>query len=149
MEANDTIGASARRPRLALASAVMFVADLDRSVEFYCELLGLDVTVRSEDVALLVNPGGYQLYLRSMGKRTQHPLGAIGIQYLVWSAESEDDLERCERVLKAESPQVTRTSEDGFTMIEGRGPDGVPVVVTYPGPDEAPRHEILQRIYAW
>lgn len=149
MEADETIDASARRPRLALASAVMFVADLDRSVEFYCELLGLDVTVRSEDVALLVNPGGYQLYLRSMGKRTQHPLGAIGIQYLVWSAESEDDLERCERVLKAESPQVTRTSEDGFTMIEGRGPDGVPVVVTYPGPDEAPRHEILQRIYAW
>lgn len=149
METNETADDSTRRPHLKLASAVMFVADLERSVVFYQELLGLDVAVRDEAAALLVSPDGNQLYLRSMGKRVQHPLGAIGIQYLVWTAESEEDLQRCERVLKAQSPQVTSTTVDGFRMVEGRGPDGVPVVVTYPGPDQAPRHEILQRIYAW
>lgn len=149
MQANENVDQVPRRPRLTLASAVMFVADLDQSVRFYQELLGLDVTVRDEDAALLVNPDGYQLYLRSMGNRVQHPLGAIGIQYLIWTAESEEDLERCEQVLKAQSSQVTRTSVDGFTMLEGRGPDSVPVVVTYPGPHQAPRHEIVQRIYAW
>lgn len=149
MNPNGTADNPARRPRLKLASAVMFVADLARSVVFYQELLGLTATTRSDEAALLVSPDGYQLYLRSMGKRAQHPSGAIGIQYLVWTAEDEADLQRCERVLKAQSPQVTSTTVDGFRMVEGRGPDDVPVVVTYPGPDQAPRHEILQRIYAW
>ncbi|MEO7015146.1 MAG: VOC family protein, partial [Leifsonia sp.] len=126
---------------------------LDRTVVFYQELLGLEATVRGDEAALLVSPDGYQLYLRSMGKRAQHPLGGIGVQYLVWPAESEEDLRRCELVLKAQSPQVSSTTVDGFRMVEGRGPDNVPVVVTFqgpgPDPDQAPRHEILQRIYAW
>lgn len=149
MDANDPTGTTEQRPRLRLASAVMFVADLARSVVFYQELLGLDVTVHGEDAALLASPEGYQLYLRSMGKRVKHPVGAIGIQYIVWTAESKEDLQRCEQVLKAQSPHVTSQTVDGFTMVQGRGPDDVPVVVTYPGPDQAPRHEILQRIYAW
>ena len=149
MNANETADIPARRPRLMLASAVMFVADLDRSVVFYQELLGLESTSRSDEAALLVSPDGYQLYLRSVGKRAQHFTGAVGIQYLVWTAESEEDLQRCERVLKAQSPRVTNSTVDGFRMVEGRGPDDVPVVVTFPGPDQAPRQEILQRIYAW
>lgn len=149
MNANETADIPARRPRLMLASAVMFVADLDQSVVFYQELLGLEATTRSDEAALLVSPDGYQLYLRRIGKRAQHFTGAVGIQYLAWTAESEEDLQRCERVLKAQSPRLTSTTVDGFRMVEGRGPDDVPVVVTFPGPDQAPRHEILQRIYAW
>jgi catechol 2,3-dioxygenase-like lactoylglutathione lyase family enzyme len=149
MNASEPVDNRTQRPHLTLASAVMFVADLGRSVVFYQELLGFETTARTEEAALLVSPDGYQLYLRSMGKRAQHPIGAIGIQYLVWTAESEDDLQRCERVLKAQSPQVTSTTVDGFRMVEGRGPDNVPVVITFPGPDQAPRHGILRRIYAW
>jgi len=149
MNPNEMADDPARRPHLKLASAVMFVADLNRSVAFYQELLGLEVTTRDDEAALLVSPDGYQLYLRSVGKRAQHSSGGIGIQYLVWTAEDEADLQRCERVLKSQSSQVTSTTVDGFRMVEGRGPDNVPVVVTYPGPDQAPRHEILQRIYSW
>ncbi|GAB3526169.1 VOC family protein [Arthrobacter monumenti] len=137
------------RPRLKLASAVMFVVSLDRSVPFYEELLGLEATVRNESAALLVSPDGYQLYLREMGKRTHHWLGSVGIQYLVWTAENERDLQRCEQVMRKQSPNVTSQKIDGFTMLEGRGPDDVPVVVTYPGPVQAPRHDILDRIYRW
>jgi predicted thioesterase/catechol 2,3-dioxygenase-like lactoylglutathione lyase family enzyme len=137
-----------QRP-LRLASAVMFVHELDRSVAFYRELLGLDVTLRDDGVALLVSPDGYQLYLRSMGPRDPHPLGHIGIQYVIWTAEDEDDLRRCERVLRVHSTRVSVQTVDGFTIVEGRGPDDVPVLITFPGPDQAPRHEILQRIYQW
>jgi hypothetical protein len=84
-----------------------------------------------------------------MGPDTQHPLGFIGIQYLMWTAEDEADLQRCERVLQAESSRVSRTAGDGYTVVVGRGPDGVPILVSYPGPDQVPRHEILQRIYAY
>lgn len=50
-----------RSPRLRLASAVMFVHSLDRSVAFYRELLALDVTVADSTAALLVSPDGFQL----------------------------------------------------------------------------------------
>jgi CBS domain-containing protein len=56
------------RPRLRLASAVMFVRELERSVSFYRELLALDVAVRDSTAALLVGPDGFELYLRSMGR---------------------------------------------------------------------------------
>ncbi len=137
------------RPRVRLASAVMFVGELERSVSFYRELLALEVTARDNTAALLVSPDGFQLYLRSMRIGAYHPLGNIGIQYVIWTADGEEDLRRCEQVLRAQSGSVTRQTVDGYTVVEGRGPDGVPVVVTYPGPDELPRHRIRQRIYEW
>jgi catechol 2,3-dioxygenase-like lactoylglutathione lyase family enzyme len=146
---DDVGGGTSKVTGLRLASAVMFVTELDRSVTFYEELLGWHVTVSDNSVALLVGPEGFELYLRAMGPRTQHPLGFIGIQYLNWTATDEADLRRCEDVLRRESSGVSRTAGDGFTLIEGHGPDGVPVMVTYPGPDQVPRHEILRRIYEW
>ena len=139
----------AARSRLRLATAVMFVTELERSVAFYRELLGWPVTVRDNTAALLVGPDGFQLYLRSMGKNAQHPLGHVGIQYLIWTAEDEADLRRCERILRAQSRHVSSQDGDGFSLVEGRGPDNVPVLVTFPGPDQAPRHLIMQRIYEW
>ena len=134
---------------LRLASAVMIVTELHHSITFYEELLGWQVAVADDEAALLVGPEGFELYLRAMGPGTQHPLGFVGIQYLIWTATDEADLRRCEDVLRRQSTQVTITAGDGFTLLEGRGPDHVPVLVTYPGPDQVPRHEILQRIYSW
>jgi catechol 2,3-dioxygenase-like lactoylglutathione lyase family enzyme len=148
IEDGETPG-QAERPRLRLASAVMFVHELERSVRFYSELLALEVAVQENTAALLVSPDGFQLYLRSMRSGAHHPLGNVGIQYLIWTADGEDDLRRCEQVLRAWSNNVTRQTVDGFTVVEGRGPDGVPVLVTYPGPDEVPRQKILGRFYRW
>ncbi|TFB68562.1 VOC family protein [Cryobacterium sp. Hz9] len=134
---------------MRLASAVMFVRELDRSVLFYKELLGFDVTVRNNSAALLVGGDGGELYLREIGACAEHPLGPVGIQYLIWTAEDEEELRRCERVLRAQSPHVTSQTIDRFRMVEGRGPDDVPIVVTYPGPEQVPRHEIIPRIYGW
>jgi hypothetical protein len=147
VDAGDTADDSA--PQLRLASAVMFVHELGRSVDFYADLLAWDVALRDDTAALLVGPDGGQLYLRGMGPRAYHPLGHVGIQYLIWTAEYATDLDRCERVLREESAHVTRKTADGFTVIEGRGPDQVPILVTYPGPDQAPRHQIMKRIYQW
>lgn len=144
---SDPAPAAARG--LRLASAVMFVTDLARSVDFYERLLGWQVSLMDDTVALLVGAEGFELYLRAMGSRVQHPLGSLGIQYLMWTADDDDDLTRCEGVLRSESAHVTRTSGDGITVVEGRGPDNVPVLVAYPGPALAPRTEILRRIYEW
>lgn len=132
-----------------LASAVMFVHDLDASVAFYRELLRMEVTVRRDSAALLVGRAGFQLYLRSMGPSAQHALGGVGVQYVIWTAPDHEDLLRCEHLLKDAHAHVGTQTADGFTLVEGRDPSGVPVVVTYPGPDQAVRHEIMSRIYAW
>ena len=94
MDANNTTDKPARQPRLMLASALMFVADLDRSVVFYQDLLGREAIIRSDEATFLLSSGGYQLYLRSIGKRAQRFTGSIGIQYLVWTAEHFGSLRR-------------------------------------------------------
>jgi len=34
-------------------------------------------------------------------------------------------------------------------MMEGRDPDDMPVLISYPGPERAARKEIISRIYEW
>jgi catechol 2,3-dioxygenase-like lactoylglutathione lyase family enzyme len=132
-----------------LDSAVMFVHELDRSVSFYLDVLGLQVADRSSTAALLLSSQGSQLILRAMGTRAAHALGSVGIQYVIWTAAGQDDLSRCEQALKARSAHTeTRTCEE-VTAVEGRDPDGLTVIVTYPGPDQVPLHELPVRIYGW
>ncbi len=130
-----------------LGSVVMFVQDLDRSVSFYADVLSLAVADRSPTAALLVS-GESQLILRAMGSHGR-ALGSVGVQYVVWTAAGESDLHRSEQVLKDRSAhRETRTAE-GAAVVEGRDPDDIMVVITYPGPDRAPLHKLPARIYGW
>jgi catechol 2,3-dioxygenase-like lactoylglutathione lyase family enzyme len=133
--------------RAKLASVVMFVAVLERSVRFYTELFGLQVTVQNNSAALLVGADGSQLYLRAIGEKAGHPLASIGPQYVLWTADSETDLYACEAMLRGRSDHVTMTDEGGFHLVEARDPDDVPVLIAFPGPDEVARQRIISRIY--
>lgn len=135
--------------RAKLASVVMFVAELDRSVKFYTDVLALQITIKNETAALLVGPDGSQLYLRAIGDKAAHPVATIGPQYVLWTADSEADLAACEKSLRSVSDHVTVTEEDGFQLLEARDPDGVPVLIAFPGPDELARERIIARIYGW
>jgi catechol 2,3-dioxygenase-like lactoylglutathione lyase family enzyme len=132
-----------------LASAVMFVTDLDASIHFYSELLRLELTLQTTTAALLVSPDGFQLYLRSMGPHAHHALGGIGVQYVIWTAVDDKDLSRCEHVLRTAGAHIHTDTHGGFTWVEGRDPNHVPVVITFPGPDQMARDDIRTRIYEW
>lgn len=132
-----------------LGSVVMFVQQLDRSVAFYTELLRLEVTDRDATAALLLGAGGSQLILRSMGANAPRPLGAVGVQYVIWTAAGEDDLARCEQVLKHHGAYRETRSFEGAIAVEGRDPDDLVVMITYPGPDQLPEHHLPLRIYGW
>ncbi|GAA1209780.1 VOC family protein [Rhodoglobus aureus] len=134
---------------MRLSSAIIFVSDLDRSIAFYCDLLQLTCSIRDGSAALLVGPENYELYLRGKGAQASHAVGSIGIQYLMWSTDSVEDLQRCEEALRRESPQVRREHLDGFDAVEGLSPDHMPIVIVYPGPDQVTRHKIIPRIYRW
>lgn len=132
-----------------LGTVVMFVRDLDRSVDFYVDLLGLQVADRSPTAALLSNAMGTQLVLRAMGRAADRALGSVGVQYVTWTAAGKDDLARCERVLR-ERAAYRETRESGeVVVVEGRDPDDIVLIVAYPGPDEVPLHELPPRIYGW
>jgi catechol 2,3-dioxygenase-like lactoylglutathione lyase family enzyme len=132
-----------------IGSVVTFVRDLQASVGFYADVLGLAVADRSTTAALLLNTEGTQLILRAMGHEAPHPLGSVGVQYVVWTAAGPEDLGRCERVLKERAAHRETRSSGKVTVVEGRDPDDIAVVVVYPGPDEFPLHEIPVRIYGW
>jgi catechol-2,3-dioxygenase len=110
MDVDNTAGNEEQPPRLRLTSAVMFVQELGRSVSFYRDLLAMEVRLRDDTAALLVSPDGFQLYLRSIGSGAQHPLGHVGIQYLIWTADDEDDLRRCERCWRDPGTSPARPS---------------------------------------
>lgn len=133
-----------------LASVVVFVRDLDVSVAFYEELLRMTLTARSTTAALLVGAGQVQLYLRAVGLSGEQPLGAVGVQYVIWSAASLTDLHRCDRVLRERSAHTSLSrGADGLAVLEGRDPDGLPLLLAYPGPQYAAREHIMPRIYSW
>lgn len=132
-----------------LTSVVIFVHNLDRSVDFYADVLGLEVADRSTTAALLNNAAGAQLVLREMGSGASRPLGAVGVQYVVWSVAGQEDLDRCEQALRDRAAYRETRGQDGVTVVEGRDPDDLSMVVTYPGLDEIPLHELPSRIYGW
>jgi catechol 2,3-dioxygenase-like lactoylglutathione lyase family enzyme len=132
-----------------LESAVMFVQNLDRSVAFYREVLGLEISDHSPTACLLTSASGSQLILRAMGGGAVHSLGGVGVQYVIWTAADEEDLERCERTLKELSAHRETRIGGPVKAVEGRDPDDIVVLIIYPGPDEAPLHELPVRIYGW
>ena len=136
-------------PAIRIGSAVMFVQQLGRSVSFYRDVLGLEVTDESPTAALLTSTGGAQLILRAMGANAAHPLGGVGLQYVTWTAVAAEDLSRCERVLRERSAYRDTHRMAGLTAVEGHDPDGMVVMITYPGPDTSPVQELPARIYGW
>jgi CBS domain-containing protein len=141
--ASDLMAAVVHSVRLC--AAVVFVSDLARSLSFYQPLLRYPITVGDADAALLTGPNGSQLYLRQAGDRSMLRDG-FGVQWVGWTAGDAHDLDRCSEVLKERGAYVGRDTSEGITLLEGRDPDGLPVIIVYPGAEHAPRHVIHDRI---
>lgn len=131
----------------ALSSVVLGVYDLDASVRFYRDLLGLEATVTDYSAALLVGADGFQVYLHALGERAAHALDSVGIHAVIWTVPDADELQRCERWLQARDAHVQTWQAEEYTMVEGRDPSKLPVLLVHPGPNQAARHEILARFY--
>src|SRR5215468_590876 len=101
------------------------------------------------DGGLLSSAGGANLILRAMGRAAPHPLGSVGIQYVVWTAAGEEDLARGERALTARGAHRETRHDGSPTLVEGRDPDDVPVMISYPGTDRRPTRKLPARIYGW
>jgi catechol 2,3-dioxygenase len=50
-------------PRTRLGHVHLKVADIDRSLRFYCDILGFDLTLRFGDQAAFISAGGYHHHI--------------------------------------------------------------------------------------
>lgn len=130
-----------------VASSVIFVRQLDRSVAFYRDVFTCKVAIRDQDAALLIAPGGFQIYLVSKGSRTSQASGSIGPQYLMWATDNAEALEHMEGALREYGAPAHRYVSGGVTFIRGRDPDGIRVVIAHPSPEKQPRSLVGTHLY--
>lgn len=116
-------------PVTRLNHAVLFVRDLDRSVEFYKKVFGFEEIARE---------GGVMAFLRAAGSTNHHDLGllavgpaapqpqrgAVGLYHLAWEVPAIEDLASAASML-AEMRALVGQSDHGATKsLYGKDPDG-------------------------
>lgn len=112
-----------------LNHAVLFVADVDRAVQFYTQVFGMDVVSRETHMraAFLRLPRSgnhHDLGLFGVSGAIPQPRRSVGLYHLAWQLETIDELIEFRRVL-LESGAYTGESSHGATKsVYGADPDG-------------------------
>ena len=124
-----------------LNHAVLYVRDLDRSVDFYSRAFGFQEIGRE---------GGMMAFLRAARSDNHHDLGLmavgqgagppsrnnVGLYHLAWEVPTIEDLARAAAVL-AECDALTGMSDHGATKsLYGKDPDGIEFEVMWMVPRE-------------
>src|SRR5262245_12411805 len=128
-------------PITRLNHAVLYVADLERSVRFYTEVLGFRSIPMTPDgfrgAAFLQAPGSindHDLGLFEIGAQAG-PSGAgrstVGLYHLAWEVDTLSELERLAGVL-ADADALTGASDHGTTKsLYAKDPDGLEFEVVW------------------
>ena len=112
-----------------LNHAVLFVADLDRSLAFYQQAFGMVVVAREPraNAAFLRLPRSgnhHDLGLFGVGAQPPRPRGSHGLYHLAWQVDTIDELEEA-RLTLAELDALTGESSHGATKsVYAQDPDG-------------------------
>ena len=113
-------------------SVVMNVWNLERSIDFYREVLDFKLLSQKEQLAAVSAPGSDHpqvLVLRAFGRS---PIGGarhIGLRAFILEVESPDHLEQIASELDSRKLLVTRRDHKEWTAVVARDPDGVSVVL--------------------
>ena len=127
---------------------MVFVHELERSADFYRDVLKLETEVAAEGAVVLTAPAGDHVVLRAL-PMAQRMTANVGVQYLIWTARDADDLARVEEALKVREAFVSATTEQGVKVVEGRDPDNVPLLVVYPASPAAGLTAVPARTYGY
>ncbi len=112
-----------------LNHAVLFVADLERSIAFYGKAFGMVVMAREPraDAAFLRLPRSgnhHDLGLFGVGDQPPRPRGSLGLYHLAWQVDTIEELADARSTL-ADLGALTGESSHGATKsVYGRDPDG-------------------------
>jgi catechol 2,3-dioxygenase-like lactoylglutathione lyase family enzyme len=116
---------------------VMNVADLNRSIDFYRDVLDFTLLSQKEQLAAVSAPGSDRTQVIVLREFGSGPVGGarhIGVRAFVLEVDSADQLERIASELDSRRLLISRRNHTEWTAVVGRDPDGVAVVVaSHPG----------------
>ena len=113
-----------------LNHAVLFVADLERSLRFYTDVFGMEVAAREPraDAAFLRLPrSGNHHDLGLFGVGAQAPprrRGGIGLYHLAWQVDTIDELVQARKLLLDAGAYTGESSHGATKSLYGADPDG-------------------------
>jgi hypothetical protein len=134
----DPVAPSPVAPSWVIRSALVSVADLNRSIPFYKELGPFEEIFRQDAVAVLggASPASAVLILRESESmhHVRHGQQSLGIRSVTFNVGSLSEIDRIESVLGARNVYSRRQEIAGgaCTLLRARDPDNMPLVfVTY------------------
>jgi catechol-2,3-dioxygenase len=112
-----------------LNHAVLFVADLERSVAFYEEAFGMTVMAREPraNAAFLRLPRSgnhHDLGLFGVCAQPARTRGAIGLYHLAWQVDTVEELEEARHTLANLGAYTGESSHGATKSVYGIDPDG-------------------------
>jgi catechol 2,3-dioxygenase-like lactoylglutathione lyase family enzyme len=140
----------------AFRSALVSVAELDRSSTFYQEVMQVNEIVRHNEVAVLSKDdvGSFTIFLRlALRDAARAPHDTLGLRAVSIDVGSFEELDRVEKSLRAhDGLRDRRELSEGFEVVRGFDPDRNPLVLVAWAPDKVftPDHfrEATQYLYA-
>ena len=107
------------------------VGNLDRSLSFYRDALGLEVAWNDEMLAVLRGTGetAANLVLREVGGEPKPGLGQAGVTRIGWQTTTRAEFDGAEERLKRHGGQYQRTDVRDGGRIVTHDPDGLEVVL--------------------
>jgi catechol-2,3-dioxygenase len=132
-----------------LNHAVLYVGNVEKSVEFYTSLLGFEAVYSFPGAAFLRAKGSandHDLGLFAIGAQTPGPQqGRRGLYHLAWQVDTIDDLAAI-RVLLHEAGSLAGESDHGTSKsLYARDPDGIEFEVMWATPQSAGPQEMGTR----
>jgi catechol-2,3-dioxygenase len=116
-------------PVQRLNHAVLYVRDVDRSVDFYQRAFGFQVVDTMPGRAAFLRAAGsdnhHDLGLFAVGAGAPSPPpGAVGLYHLAWEVASIHDLAAGRRTLEALGALAGQSDHGATKSLYGRDPDG-------------------------
>ncbi len=112
-----------------LNHAVLFVADLERSVAFYQQAFGMRVMAsepRANAAFLRLPRSGnhHDLGLFGVGAQPPRPRGSLGLYHLAWQVDTIEELEEARRTLADLGALAGESSHGATKSLYAQDPDG-------------------------
>lgn len=112
-----------------LNHAVLFVADLERSITFYQQTFDMSIVARepaAEAAFLRLRRSGnhHDLGLFGVGAQPPRRRGSIGLYHLAWQVDTVEELQEARSTLTTLDAYTGESSHGATKSVYGRDPDG-------------------------